>query len=137
MKQKIKNFSKNTQNFSKNKQTTKVIHGIVHILTTFNNTIVTITKINGDSISSASAGSSGFRGSRKGTAFAGQIVAEQAARKALQKGIKRVEIFIIGQGLGRETSIRSIKESGMNVRVIHDVTPISFNGCRPPKRRRV
>jgi len=119
------------------KEKTKLINGIVHIQSTFNNTIVTITNFKGDTISWASAGSSGFKGARKGTPFAGQTAAEKAALEAANVGIKNVEIFVKGQGSGRETSIRSIKESGLEVIAIHDITPVPHNGCRPPKRRRV
>ena len=119
------------------KDKTKTINGVVHIQSTFNNTIVTITNSCGDAISWASAGSSGFKGARKGTPFAGQTAAEKAALQALQNGIKIVEIFVKGQGSGRETAIRSIKESGFDIIAIHDITPVPHNGCRPPKRRRV
>lgn len=119
------------------KDKTKSINGIVHIQSTFNNTIVTITNSVGDTISWASAGSSGFKGARKGTPFAGQTAAEKAALQAVQKGIKNIEIFVKGQGSGRETAIRSIKESGFEIFAIHDITPVTHNGCRPPKRRRV
>ena len=115
----------------------KTVSGIVHIQSTFNNTIVTITNLSGDTISWASAGSSGFKGARKGTPFAGQTAAEKAAIEALQTGVKNVEIFVKGQGSGRETAIRSIKESGFDIIAIHDITPVPYNGCRPPKRRRV
>lgn len=119
------------------KERSKIINGVVHIQSTFNNTIVTITNANGDTIAWASAGSSGFKGARKGTPFAGQTAAENAALDALNMGIKNVEIFVKGQGSGRETAIRSIKDSGFNIISIHDITPVSHNGCRPPKRRRV
>ena len=119
------------------KDKSKTVSGIVHIQSTFNNTIITITNLSGDTISWASAGSSGFKGARKGTPFAGQTAAEKAAFEALQYGIKNVEIFIKGQGSGRETAIRSIQESGFEVIAIHDITPVPHNGCRPPKRRRV
>jgi len=119
------------------KDKAKIINGIVHIQSTFNNTIVTITNSIGDTISWASAGSSGFKGARKGTPFAGQTAAEKAALEATNKGIKSVEIFVKGQGSGRETAIRSIKESGFDIIAIHDITPVPHNGCRPPKRRRV
>lgn len=119
------------------KDKAKSITGVVHIQSTFNNTIVTITNLSGDTISWASAGSSGFKGARKGTPFAGQTAAEKAALEALQTGVKNVEIFVKGQGSGRETAIRSIKESGFNIISINDITPVPHNGCRPPKRRRV
>ena len=119
------------------KDKAKTLNGIVHIQSTFNNTIVTITNSLGDTISWASAGSSGFKGARKGTPFAGQTAAEKASLEALQNGIKNIEIFVKGQGSGRETAIRSIKESGFDIIAIHDITSVPHNGCRPPKRRRV
>lgn len=111
--------------------------GIVNIQSTFNNTIVTVTNILGDTISSASAGSTGFKGARKGTPFAAQTAAEKAALEALSTGIKSVEILIKGQGSGRETAIRSIEGAGLEIRSIQDITPVPHNGCRPRKRRRV
>jgi small subunit ribosomal protein S11 len=111
--------------------------GVVHIQSTFNNTIVTITNITGDTVSWASAGSSGFKGARKGTPFAAQTAAEKAALDALSKGMKSVEVLVKGQGSGRETAIRSIEGAGFEVTSIQDITPVPHNGCRPPKRRRV
>ena len=111
--------------------------GIVHIQSTFNNTIVTITNLTGDTISWASAGSSGFKGARKGTPFAAQTAAENAALQALNVGLKSVDIFVKGQGSGRETAIRSIQGAGFEITSIQDITPVPHNGCRPPKRRRV
>lgn len=111
--------------------------GVVHIQSTFNNTIVTITSIAGDTISWASSGSSGFKGARKGTPFAAQTAAEKAALEALSTGIKTVEILVKGQGSGRETAIRSIEGAGLEIISIQDITPIPHNGCRPRKRRRV
>mgnify|MGYP000005622335 CR=1 FL=1 len=121
-------FKKDKTNFS---------NGVVHIQSTFNNTIVTITNVAGDTISWASAGSSGFKGARKGTPFAAQTAAEKAALEALSKGMKTVEVLVKGQGSGRETAIRSIEGAGFEVLSIHDITPVPHNGCRPPKRRRV
>ena len=112
-------------------------NGIVHILSTFNNTIVTITNLKGDTISWASAGSTGFKGARKGTPFAAQTAAEKAAFDALNSGLKTVDIIVKGQGSGRETAIRSIQATGFEITSIQDVTPVPHNGCRPPKRRRV
>nr|YP_010241883.1 ribosomal protein S11 [Coscinodiscus wailesii]QTI82798.1 ribosomal protein S11 [Coscinodiscus wailesii] len=112
-------------------------NGIVHIHSTFNNTIVTITNLTGDTISWASAGSSGFKGARKGTPFAAQTAAEKAAFEALNVGLKTVAILIKGQGSGRETAIRSIQGAGFEIISIQDITPVPHNGCRPPKRRRV
>ena len=113
------------------------INGVVHIQSTFNNTIVTITNSTGDTISWASAGSSGFKGARKSTPFAAQTAAEKAALDALGTGMKSVEIFVKGQGAGRETAIRSIQGAGFEITAIQDITPVPHNGCRPPKRRRV
>ena len=111
--------------------------GVVHIQSTFNNTIVTITNVTGDTISWASAGTSGFDGARKGTPFAAQTAAEKAALEALSTGIKTVEILVKGQGSGRETAIRSIEGAGLEILSIQDITPVPHNGCRPRKRRRV
>ena len=111
--------------------------GTVHIQSTFNNTIVTITTLTGDTISWASAGSSGFKGARKGTPFAAQTAAEKAAFEALNVGLKSVAILVKGQGSGRETAIRSIQGVGFEITSIQDITPVPHNGCRPPKRRRV
>ena len=111
--------------------------GVVHIQSTFNNTIVTITNIAGDTISWASSGSSGFKGARKGTPFAAQTAAEKASLEALSTGIKTVEILVKGQGSGRETAIRAIEGAGFEITSIQDITAVPHNGCRPPKRRRV
>ena len=112
-------------------------NGIVHIQSTFNNTIVTITNLTGDTISWASAGSSGFKGARKSTPFAAQTAAEKASLEALSTGMKSVEILVKGQGSGRETAIRAIEGAGFNISAIQDITSVPHNGCRPPKRRRV
>ena len=111
--------------------------GIVHIQSTFNNTIVTITDLTGSTLSWASAGSRGFKGSRKSTPFAAQLAAEAAARRAMEHGVRKVDVLVKGPGSGRETAIRSIQNVGIEVVGIKDVTPIPHNGCRPPKRRRV
>ena len=113
------------------------VTGIVHIQSTFNNTIITITNLVGDTISWASAGSSGFKGARKGTPFAAQTAAEKAALAALSNGMKNVEIIVKGQGSGRETAIRALQTTGFEILSIQDVTAVPHNGCRPPKRRRV
>jgi len=115
----------------------KSLKGIIHIHSTFNNTIVNITNLLGDSIAWASSGSSGFKGSRKSTPFAAQLAAEKAALIALNKGIQTVQIFVKGQGSGRETAIRAIEAAGFQIRTIEDLTPVPHNGCRPPKKRRV
>jgi len=111
--------------------------GIVHIRSTFNNTLVTITDVNGNAISWASAGVRGFRGSRKSTPFAAQLAADQAARAAQDHGMQTVSIRVSGPGAGRESALRAIQSAGLRVTSIKDVTPIPHNGCRPPKRRRV
>jgi small subunit ribosomal protein S11 len=113
------------------------LNGTVHIQSTFNNTIVTITTVNGETISWASAGSSGFKGARKSTPFAAQTAAEKAALEALSIGMKSVNILIKGQGSGRETAIRAIEGAGFKITSIQDITAVPHNGCRPPKRRRV
>lgn len=108
-----------------------------HISSTFNNTMVTLTDLHGNVLSWASAGQLGFRGSRKSTPFAAQQAAEEAAKKAMEHGLKSVEVFVKGPGSGREAAIRSLQATGLEVNMIKDVTPIPHNGCRPPKRRRV
>ena len=113
------------------------IRGIVHIQSTFNNTIVTITTLAGDTVSWVSAGSSGFKGARKSTPFAAQTAAEKAALEAVNSGIKNVHILIKGQGSGRETAIRAIESAGFDIISIEDITAVPHNGCRPPKKRRV
>ena len=111
--------------------------GAAHIRSTFNNTIVTITDIQGNAISWASAGGLGFRGSKKSTPFAAQTAAETAAKAAMEHGLKTVEVYVKGPGAGREAAIRALQTVGLEVKLIKDVTPIPHNGCRPPKRRRV
>lgn len=110
---------------------------IAHILASFNNTIVTVSDHTGNTIAWASTGSAGFSGSKKSTPFAAQIASQQAAKKALECGVKEVEVFIKGPGAGRESAIRAIQMAGLNITAIHDMTPIPHNGCRPPKKRRV
>lgn len=114
-----------------------VTSGAAHIQTTFNNTIVTITDPNGAVIAWSSAGSLGFKGSRKGTPFAAQMASETAAKKAKEMGMKQVEVYIKGPGAGRETAIRALQAAGLEITLIKDVTPVPHNGCKPPKRRRV
>jgi small subunit ribosomal protein S11 len=111
--------------------------GQAHILATFNNTIVTITNLNGDAVAWASTGTSGFSGSKKSTPFAAGIAAEKAAKKSLELGVREVEVLVKGPGAGRESAIRSLQSAGLKIKAIRDVTPIPHNGCRPPKRRRV
>ncbi|MFA5536621.1 MAG: 30S ribosomal protein S11 [Bacillota bacterium] len=114
-----------------------VEHGIAHVRSTFNNTIITITDKNGNAISWSSSGSCGFKGSRKSTPFAAQMAAEEAAKGAMEHGMREVECYVKGPGAGREAAIRSLQAAGLEVSMIKDVTPIPHNGCRPPKRRRV
>ena len=114
-----------------------VAHGRAYVKSTFNNTVVTITDANGNAVAWASAGSVGFKGTRKGTPFAAQSTAETAARRAMDVGMKRVDVYVKGPGAGRETAIRSLQAAGLEITSIRDVTPIPHNGCRPPKRRRV
>ena len=121
----------------KRRQSKNVTHGVAHIKSSFNNTIITITDQEGNALSWASAGNVGFKGSRKSTPFAAQMAAEQAARRAMEHGVRRVDVVVRGPGSGRETAIRSIQNTGIEVTGIKDVTPIPHNGCRPPKRRRV
>ncbi|MDB9467567.1 30S ribosomal protein S11 [Dolichospermum circinale CS-1225] len=114
-----------------------VPNGIAYIQSTFNNSIVTITDQKGDVISWASAGSSGFKGAKKGTPFAAQTAAESAARRATDQGMRQIEVMVSGPGAGRETAIRALQGAGLEITLIRDITPIPHNGCRPPKRRRV
>jgi small subunit ribosomal protein S11 len=121
----------------KQKEKKNILQGIAHIQSTFNNTIVAITDTTGNALSWASAGTVGFKGTKKGTPFAAQMAAEAAARRAMEHGLKRVDVYVKGPGSGRETAIRSLQAVGLEVSLIKDVTPIPHNGCRPPKRRRV
>ena len=121
----------------KGKEKKNVANGIAHIHASFNNTIVTITDTAGNVITWSSAGNKGFKGSRKSTPFASQLAAETAAKKAMEHGMKQVEVYVKGPGTGRESAIRSIQAAGLEIVAIKDVTPIPHNGCRPPKRRRV
>ena len=130
-------MAKTNRKSTNKKDKSNLITGIVHIQSTFNNTIITITNLNGDTISWASAGSSGFKGARKSTPFAAQTAAEITALEALGTGLKSVEILVKGQGSGRETAIRAIEGAGFDIISIQDTTPVPHNGCRPPKRRRV
>ena len=122
---------------TKRKERKNIETGVAHIRSTFNNTIVTIADTRGNVLSWASAGGLGFRGSRKSTPFAAQMAAEQAAKAAMEHGLKVVEVFVKGPGGGREAAIRSLQAAGLEVNAIKDVTPIPHNGCRPPKRRRI
>ncbi len=121
----------------KRRERKNIEKGAAHIRSTFNNTIVTITDTVGNTVSWASAGELGFKGSRKSTPFAAQSAAEQAARLAIEHGMKTVEVYVRGPGAGRESAIRALETAGLSITMIKDVTPIPHNGCRPPKRRRV
>jgi len=121
----------------KKKERRVVERGVAHIKSSFNNTIVTITDPQGNSLAWATAGKMGFKGSRKSTPFAAQMAAEAAAKAAMEQGVREVEVYVKGPGAGREAAIRSLQAAGLEVSVIKDVTPIPHNGCRPPKRRRV
>ena len=121
----------------KRRERKNIEKGAAHIQSTFNNTIVTLTDVNGNALSWASAGEMGFRGSRKSTPYAAQTAAETAAKAAMEHGLKTVEVFVKGPGQGRESAIRALQTAGLEIVSIKDVTPIPHNGCRPPKRRRV
>lgn len=121
----------------KKKERKNIQNGIAHIRSTFNNTIVTITDTSGNTISWSSAGSQGFKGSRKSTPFASQVAAEIAGKKAMEHGVKNLEVYVKGPGSGREAALRALQAAGFTITAIRDVTPIPHNGCRPPKRRRV
>lgn len=121
----------------KKKDKKNVPHGVAHIQSTFNNTIVTITDMRGNTVAWASAGTQGFKGSRKSTPFAAQLAAEDAARKAKDQGMRSADVLINGPGAGREAALRALQSAGLQITMIKDVTPIPHNGCRPPKRRRV
>ena len=122
---------------SKKKTKKNIPSGIAHINSTFNNTIITITDTTGNTISWSSSGNKGFKGSRKSTPFAAQLAAEEAGKKAMEHGMKHVEVVIKGPGNGRESAIRALGSTGLNITVIKDITPSPHNGCRPSKRRRV
>ncbi len=129
--------TKKTTGSRKRREKKNIERGAAHIQSTFNNTIVTITDLNGNAVSWASAGEMGFRGSRKSTPFAAATAAETAAKTAIDCGMKTVEVYVKGPGSGRESAIRALQTAGLDVSLIKDVTPIPHNGCRPPKRRRV
>lgn len=129
--------TKKTTGSRKRRKKKNIERGAAHIQSTFNNTIVTITDMNGNAVSWASAGEMGFRGSRKSTPFAAATAAETAAKAAMEHGMKYVEVYVKGPGSGRESAIRALQTAGLEVSLIKDVTPIPHNGCRPPKRRRV
>ncbi|MBI4358452.1 MAG: 30S ribosomal protein S11 [Candidatus Omnitrophica bacterium] len=119
------------------KKSKQISKGVAHILASFNNTVITITDVQGNTVCWASSGSAGFKGSKKSTPFAAQVASEQAARKAMENGMKEVEVYVNGPGSGRESAIRALQTAGLQISTIKDVTPLPHNGCRPPKRRRV
>lgn len=130
-------MAKQGKGIKKKKEKKNIQNGIAHIQATFNNTIITITDLAGNVLAWSSAGTQGYKGSRKSTPFAAQLAAEDVARKAMEHGVKNVEVYIKGPGAGRESALRTLQAKGFNVSLIRDVTPIPHNGCRPPKRRRV
>lgn len=130
-------MAKQQKKIQLNKKKKNILNGLTHIKSTFNNTIITITDLQGATISWCSAGASGFKGAKKGTPFAAQTAAEKAAKQAIDLGIKQTEITINGPGAGRETAIRTIQATGIEITLIKDITPTPHNGCRPPKKRRV
>ena len=119
------------------KKSKQIPKGVAHILASFNNTVITITDVAGNTVCWSSSGSAGFKGSKKSTPFAAQIASEHAAKKAMEQGMKEVEVYINGPGSGRESAIRALQAAGLQISSIKDVTPLPHNGCRPPKKRRV
>ncbi|TRZ77664.1 MAG: 30S ribosomal protein S11 [Deltaproteobacteria bacterium] len=130
-------MAKQVRKTGKKKEKKNITEGVVHIQSTFNNTIITITDLSGNVVAWSSAGTQGFKGSRKSTPFAAQVAAEEAVKKAKEHGMRRVQVYVKGPGSGRESALRSLQGAGLNISLIRDVTPIPHNGCRPPKRRRV
>jgi small subunit ribosomal protein S11 len=130
-------MAKQARRTGKKKEKRNVPEGIVHIQSTFNNTIITITDLSGNVVAWSSSGTQGFKGSRKSTPFAAQVAAEEAVKKAKEQGMRRVQVYVKGPGSGRESALRSLQVAGLSISLIRDVTPIPHNGCRPPKRRRV
>lgn len=122
---------------SVNKKKKTAPAGVAHIQSTFNNTIITITTVTGETVSWASSGAIGFKGAKKGTPFAAQIAAEKASKEALNLGMKKAEVLVNGPGAGRETAVRALQAAGLEITLIRDITPVPHNGCRPPKKRRV
>jgi len=122
---------------TRKKEKKNIVSGVAHVNATFNNTIITITDLQGNAVSWSSSGSQGFKGSRKSTPYAAQVAAEDAAKKAIEHGLRTLEVEVTGPGSGRESALRAFQSVGLNVTTIRDVTPIPHNGCRPPKRRRV
>ena len=130
-------MAKQTRKTGKKKEKKNISEGVVHIQSTFNNTIITITDLSGNVVAWSSSGTQGFKGSRKSTPFAAQVAAEDAVKKAKEHGMRRVQVYVKGPGSGRESALRSLQVAGLSISLIRDVTPIPHNGCRPPKRRRV
>jgi small subunit ribosomal protein S11 len=130
-------MAKQIKKATNNRRKKNIVNGITHIQSTFNNTIITITDLNGSTICWCSSGASGFKGAKKGTPFAAQTAAEKAAKIAIDQGMKQTEITVNGPGAGRETAIRAIQATGIEITLIKDITSIPHNGCRPPKKRRV
>ncbi len=130
-------MAKQSRKTGKKKEKKNISEGVVHIQSTFNNTIITITDLSGNVVAWSSAGTQGFKGSRKSTPFAAQVAAEDAVKKAKEHGMRRVQVYVKGPGSGRESALRSLQVAGLSISLIRDVTPIPHNGCRPPKRRRV
>jgi len=130
-------MAKRTKTKAKKRDKKNVLNGEVHIQSTFNNTIVSITDMQGNVIAWSTAGSQGFKGSRKSTPFAAQLATQDAMKKAMDHGMKNVEVYVKGPGAGRESALRALQNQGLNILTIKDVTPVPHNGCRPPKRRRV
>jgi len=128
---------KTTATKGKQKTIKGIVHAVAHVKSSFNNTIITFTDRQGNVICWSSAGNANFKGSRKGTPFAAQVAAEAAAKRAMDQGVKRIDIWVRGPGGGRETAIRALAASGLDIVSVRDVTPLPHNGCRPPKRRRV
>ncbi|MCX5847478.1 MAG: 30S ribosomal protein S11 [Deltaproteobacteria bacterium] len=130
-------MAKQARKTGKKKEKKNIPEGVVHIQSTFNNTIITITDLSGNVVAWSSSGTQGFKGSRKSTPFAAQVAAEDAVKKAKENGMRRVQVYVKGPGSGRESALRSLQVAGLSISLIRDVTPIPHNGCRPPKRRRV
>jgi len=130
-------MAKRTKTRAKKKDKKNVLNGEVHIQSTFNNTIVSVTDMQGNVVAWSTAGSQGFKGSRKSTPFAAQLATQDAMKKAMEHGMKNVEVYVKGPGAGRESALRALQSQGLNILTIKDVTPVPHNGCRPPKRRRV
>ncbi|KPA10752.1 Ribosomal protein S11, bacterial-type [Candidatus Magnetomorum sp. HK-1] len=130
-------MAKRTKTRTKKKEKKNILNGEVHIQSTFNNTIVSVTDMQGNVVAWSTAGSQGFKGSRKSTPFAAQLATQDAIKKAMDNGMKNVEVYVKGPGAGRESALRALQTQGLNILTIKDVTPVPHNGCRPPKRRRV